>query len=241
MSGVRSISERLSKLPPGGNLPPAEFVSENQRARILHAVSDLVAERGYQKTTIELIARSARVALGTFYEHFASKEKCFIATFEADVETAREIFGELLDPGLEWTEQIATGLEILVELVVAEPNRAKVCFIASQSAGSGAFARYQATLDEIAPTLRRGRSINPYSTRLPDGLEVALAGGIAWLVHQRLLNDELDELRGLLPEMIQLTLTPYVGEGEAHRIARKAGMRERVVLPDLPESRAREV
>ena len=233
MGGARSISERLSTLPPGRHLLPADFVAQNQRARILYAVSELVAERGYQKTTIELIAKSARVALSTFYEHFAGKEECFIAAFDADVEAATEIFEELLDPGLPWTDQISLGLEILVELVVAEPHRASLCFVASQSAGAVAFAHYQATLERIAPKLREGRDLSPASARMPEGLEVAMAGGIAWLIHQRLLDEELDELKQLLPEMIQLTLTPYVGEEEARRVARAAAMRNPVVLPEV--------
>jgi AcrR family transcriptional regulator len=241
MAGVKSISERLSKLPPGRHLLPADFVAQNQRARILNAVSELVAERGYQKMTIELIAKSARVALSTFYEHFASKEEAFIAAFDADVEAAHEIFDELLDTELPWPDQIALGLEILVELVIAEPGRAKLCFIASQSAGAEAFARYQATLEEVAPKLMEGRALSPASAKMPDGLEVALAGGIAWLIHQRLLNDELDELKRLLPEMIQLTLTPYVGEGEARRTGQAATMREPLVLPELRGDRAEEM
>src|SRR5262245_36803853 len=121
MGGSRSISERLSKLPPGRHLLPSDFVADNQRSRILYAVSELVAESGYQKTTIELIAKTARVALSTFYEHFASKEECFIAAFDADIEAATEILDELLDPDMPWPEHVAYGLEIFVEMVVAEP------------------------------------------------------------------------------------------------------------------------
>jgi AcrR family transcriptional regulator len=212
---------------------PSDFVANNQRARILFAVSELVAERGYQKTTIELIAKTARVALSTFYEHFASKEEAFLAAFDNDVEAAKEVFGELLDPDMPWTEQIAIGLEIFIELVLAEPSRAKLCLVASQSAGTAAFKRYQATLERVAPKLREGRALNPMAAKLPDALEMALAGGVAWLVHQRLVKDETGELRKLLPEMVQLTLTPYVGEGEARRAAQAAATREGVVLPEV--------
>jgi AcrR family transcriptional regulator len=238
MGGSRSISERLSKLPPGRHLLPADFVAENQRARILFAISELVAERGYQKTTIELIAKSARVALSTFYEHFAGKEECFIAAFETDVDAAAEVFDELLDPDIPWPDQIASGLEILVELVLAEPSRAKLCLVASQSAGATAFAKYQATLERVAPKLREGRDLSPASGKMPEGLEMALAGGIAWLLHERLVKDELDGLKELLPEMVQLTLTPYVGEEEARRTAQAAAKRERVVLPKVQGGRA---
>jgi hypothetical protein len=70
------------------------------------------------------------------------------------------------------------------------------------------------------------------SQKMPDGLEMAIAGGLAWLVHQRLLSGESgDQLRDLLPEMIQIALTPYVGEVQARRTARAATERESVVLP----------
>jgi AcrR family transcriptional regulator len=225
MADSRSISERLSKLPPGRHLIPRDFVSQNQRERMLLATAELVAERGYQKTTIELIAKTARVALVTFYEQFASKEECFLAAFDESADAAAVAFAELVDPELPWAEQVSSGLEVFLEMIVAEPARAKLCLVESQAAGSAALARYQGMLERIAPKLREGRELNPRSSRLPDGLEVAIAGGLAWLVHQRLIAGRADELKGLLPEMLQVTLTPYVGEVEAARAAEAAEAR----------------
>src|SRR4051794_700554 len=225
MPKQRPLSERLSKLPPGRHLIPSDYVSQNQRERILQATAELVAERGYQKTTIELIAKTSRVALVTFYEHFPSKEECFLAAFDESVAAAEEVFAELLDPEQEWQEQISAGLEIFLEMVVKEQARAKVCIVEAQAAGTASLARYQAMLESVAPKLREGRDFNPRSSRLPDGLEVAIAGGIVWLVHQRLIADDADELMVLLPEMLQVTLTPYVGEVEAGRAADAAQAR----------------
>lgn len=212
-------------MPPGRHLIPSDFVSQNQRERMLLATAELVAERGYQKTTIELIAKTSRVALVTFYEHFASKEECFLAAFDESVAAAKEIFAELLDHEQPWQEQISTGLEIFLEMVVKEQARAKLCIVEAQAAGSASLARYQAMLESVAPKLREGREFNPRASRLPDGLEVAIAGGIAWLVHQRLVADDVDHLKALLPEMLQVTLTPYIGEVEAGRAADAAQAR----------------
>lgn len=212
-------------MPPGRHLIPSDFVAQNQRERMLLATAELVAERGYQKTTIELIAKTSRVALVTFYEHFSSKEDCFLAAFDETVAAAREVFAELLDPEQPWQEQISSGLEIFLEMVVKEEPRAKLCIVEAQAAGSASLARYQAMLESVAPKLREGRDFNPRAGGLPDGLEVAIAGGIAWLVHQRLIAGEVDELKALLPEMLQVTLTPYVGEVEAGRAADAAQAR----------------
>ena len=110
-------------------------------------------------------------------------------------------------------------------MVVAEQARAKLCIVESQAAGGAALARYQSMLESVAPKLREGRELNPRASRLPDGLEVAIAGGLMWLVHQRLIAGRVDDLKGLLPEMLQVTLTPYVGEVEAARAAEAAQAR----------------
>ena len=225
MADSRSISERLSKLPPGRHLIPRDFVSQNQRERMLLATAELVAERGYQKTTIELIAKTARVALVTFYEQFANKEECFLAALDESIGAAAQVFVELVDEEQPWVDQISSGIEVLLEMVVAEPARAKLCLVESQAAGGAALARYQRMLEQAAPKLREGREHNPRASRLPEGLEVAIAGGLAWLVHQRLVSGRADELKGLLPEMLQVTLTPYVGEVEAARVAEAAQAR----------------
>jgi AcrR family transcriptional regulator len=225
MAETRSISERLATLPPGRHLVPHDFVVQNQRERMLLATAELVAERGYRRTTIELIAKTARVALTTFYEHFESKEECFLAAFDENVEAAAEVFAELVDPELDWTDQISTGLEVFLEMIATETPRAILCIVESQAAGSAALARYQGMLERVAPKLREGRALNPRSARLPEGLEVALAGGIAWLVHQRLVAGEAAEIKALLPEMLQIALTPYVGEVEAGRAADAAQAR----------------
>jgi AcrR family transcriptional regulator len=206
-------------------LIPSDYVSQNQRERILLATAELAAERGYQKTTIELIAKTSKVALVTFYEHFPSKEECFLAAFDESVAAAKEVFAELLDPEQPWQEQISAGLEIFLEIVVKEKARAKLCIVEAQAAGSASLARYQEMLESVAPKLREGREFNPRASRLPDGLEVAIAGGIVWLVHQRLVADDVDDLMALLPEMLQVTLTPFIGEVEAGRAADAAQAR----------------
>ena len=66
-------------LPPGRHGLPRDFVSRNQRHRLLTAVAWSVAERGYNATTVANITKAASVSRRTFYEHFADKEACFLA------------------------------------------------------------------------------------------------------------------------------------------------------------------
>ena len=129
MADSRSLSERLSKMPPGRHLVPRDFVAQNQRERMLLATAELVAERGYQKTTIELIAKTARVALSPSTSSSPARRSASSPPSTRAWTAAAEVFAELLDPEQPWAEQISTGLEIFLEMVVTEPARARLCIV----------------------------------------------------------------------------------------------------------------
>jgi AcrR family transcriptional regulator len=215
MGETRSISERLARMPPGRHLLPADFVARNQRERLLLATALLVSERGYQKTTIEAIAKTARVALATFYENFANKEECFLAAFDQNVEVAEDLLREVIDPRQPWPQRVAEAARAVLDLVAAEPAGARLCLVEAAGAGSAGLQRYQGMLERVAEKLREGRQLHPAGDTLPEGLELATAGGLAWLLYQRLNRGEEDQLSALLPEMVQIALGPYVGREEA--------------------------
>jgi AcrR family transcriptional regulator len=62
------------------------------REAILDATDRLLGRHGYQKTTIDDLAREAGVARRTVYLHFASKEEIFLASIDRVVE---RLLGEL--------------------------------------------------------------------------------------------------------------------------------------------------
>ena len=71
--------------PPAARHPrlDRDVVEASQRTRLLEAVGRAVAERGYAAATIDDVVRGAGVSKKTFYEHFADKEDCFLAAYEA--------------------------------------------------------------------------------------------------------------------------------------------------------------
>ncbi len=217
---MRSLSERLSTQP--GEQPlPRDLVANGQRERILLATEELVAKRGYNGTTIELIAKTARVALTTFYEHFPSKEAAFLAAFDQAVAVGREKVAAAVDTELSWPEQVRDGLRAVLELIVSEPNRARLCLVEAQTAGPAGLERFEAFQQSVVPALRRGRQLDSEAARLPERLEDATAGGLVWIVHHRLVMNEIDRIEALLPDMIEIVLTPYLGAGEAETWARR--------------------
>ncbi|AZN42868.1 TetR/AcrR family transcriptional regulator [Paenibacillus albus] len=52
-----------------------ELKKEQTRLRIKEAALDLIADNGYEATTVEEIAKQAGVAKGTFFNYFSSKDE----------------------------------------------------------------------------------------------------------------------------------------------------------------------
>src|SRR6266550_4193374 len=72
---------------PGGRAAVANgLVTPSARGRMLEAIAQAVAMKGYAATTVGDVIARAGVSRKTFYEQFADKEDCFYAacTYVAD-------------------------------------------------------------------------------------------------------------------------------------------------------------
>ena len=221
---MRVLPGQASRLAPGRQPVTRSQAPADQRRRLLEATAELIAKRGYHGTTIELITRRAKVGYATFYKNFADKEECLMALFDAAGEVIRPRMREAFNSADgDWARGVASGLKVLFELVAENPATARACLVESLTAGPAAVARYEQALNDFDPLLRPGRSVHPGNAELPDTLEATLVGGVFWIAYQRLIVGEADKLIGLLPETIELVLTPYVGEAEAVKVADEFG------------------
>lgn len=202
-----------------------EAVAAGQRERLLLATEQLMAERGCTGTTIERIAKLARVSSITFYDHFASKEEALVAAFERVVDEGKARLAEEVSSDLPWPEQIREGLRAMLAMIAAEPGWGRVCFIETQKGGPGLLAHYEAVLDSAVPKLREGRRCADAAEDLPETLEETIAAGIAWLLRERLEADGSEEIEveEMLPELLDVALRPYLGATETRRIAAVEG------------------
>lgn len=214
-------------VPTGRHGLTTDIVAEHQRERLLTATIAVVARRGYRDTSIDHILKAARVGSVAFYYLFDGKEDCFLAAFDRIVEETSEAMGAAVSSEMEWAEQICSALRALLDLIAADPGRARVGLVEVQAAGWSAYVRYEKAIDRAVPKLREGRALSAEAAALSDTLEEAILGGIAWILHQRLVKGEIGKTRQLLGEAIQIALSPYLGEGEAHRLAIATSSRRR--------------
>src|SRR5439155_260785 len=70
-------------------------VASSQRARLLAAMANVVAAKGYAATTVADVVSAAGVSRSTFYELFASKEACFLDAYNQGVEDLLRAGGDV--------------------------------------------------------------------------------------------------------------------------------------------------
>lgn len=225
---MQYLSERLDATRAGRPREDEEgsrhrAVAADQRQRLLDATEQLVAERGIAGATIERIAKRAGVSSVSFYEHFGSREEVAAAAFERAVTEARAGLDAAVPAGLAWPDQVRGGLRALLAAIAAEPARATLCLVEGQRGGAALRERYEAMLDLALPKLRQGRLLDSAAEDLPEALEEATVAGVAWLLRERLETGGAEGIDELLPRLLDFVLAPYLGEGEALRLAVAGG------------------
>ena len=218
-----SLPDHLMKGPVGREPLSRELIEEQQRSQVLDAATEVFAKRGFPATTVDHIVSGAKIGVGTFYAHFEGKEDCFLQAYERVIAIGRERVAERLpQESASWPEQACTVLRTVLELIASEPLRARLILVEAQTAGDTALARYEKTIDQLVPELRRGREVSPVGSELPETLEVATLGGLLWYLQQRVVLGEVERLEEHLPEVAEIVVRPYLGEEETRRLVQAA-------------------
>jgi AcrR family transcriptional regulator len=99
----------------GENLLPAprQKRSRRKRADLLRAGRQLFAEKGFEAASVEEIAARARIAVGSFYQHFRSKRQLLLALMDELLEKLSSITLKLAngEPRTGILEMLRTGFE----------------------------------------------------------------------------------------------------------------------------------
>jgi AcrR family transcriptional regulator len=92
------------------------------RQRLLDGMAAAIRECGYRDSTVAGIVRHARTSRRTFYEHFTSKQDCFIALLrEANTELTRQI-AAAVDPHAPWEAQVRQAIGAWIDGSQCDPS-----------------------------------------------------------------------------------------------------------------------
>lgn len=215
-----SDSLRERRLRPGPGRERSE-VEQNQRERLFGAMIALVAEKGYEATTLNDLAELSGVSSRSFYQLFDSKRAIFAATMRGVIElsVAAGARGNY-DPQLaqaSWEERGRVGAQGFAATVVAQPAAARVMLIEAFGAGTemlqsleGAIAGFEALAREIvAESPERVRLVGTYTAVIEE------------IVRRRLVAAEESELPRVMEGLWDL-IEGYEGPPGALRLVGRA-------------------
>jgi AcrR family transcriptional regulator len=162
-------------------MPTAVPVTE-ARARILASMATLVAEKGYAAVTIDDLARGARISKRTFYDHFADKERCFLAAYDAAAAHVYEAAERAAsDSTLPARARVDAVFATYLKALAARPEMTRVFHVEIQAAGPEALDRHLAVNRRYAALLRRIVRDDGHA-ELERPMAIALLGAVHELV-----------------------------------------------------------
>ncbi|MBN2460036.1 MAG: TetR/AcrR family transcriptional regulator [Candidatus Cloacimonetes bacterium] len=97
----------------------------DKRLRIINAAMNVFGEKGFHKTKIIDIARSARVADGTIYLYFHNKDDLFIAAFEELIEEKLQNLKKIIAAIDDKLERLLKFFSLHIEMFTQNPNIAR--------------------------------------------------------------------------------------------------------------------
>ena len=183
------------RLPPGPHGIPPELVERNQRERLVAAMAEVSAERGYVEVSVAEVARRAGVSTATFYRQFKDKRECMLVSFE-------ELFGRLLEAlegGCEQWKGIenraGAGARFVAGVLAEDVPAARLLSVEILSVGPAGVLVQHNAIESLAALLR--------GPDAPPALDASWASVAAMtaLVGRRLAEDRLpdqDELEALV-------------------------------------------
>ena len=144
-----------------------------QRAKLLEAMVQVVAEKGYTAATVADAVRVAKVSRGTFYALFDSKEACLASAYRLGCEVLEERIAAAVRDAADWREELRLGLRTYLQTLEEDPLFARVYLLEWPAVE----AERQATLTRFIARYRKtfARSGQPVP---PDDALFVLAVGI---------------------------------------------------------------
>ncbi len=210
------------RLPIGRAALPQPLVPDSQRDRILNAMAEVCAEKGFGPATIGDIVGRAGVSRATFYELFEDKESCLLATMELALADAMDRIVAGYSPDRPWAVRVSDAAARLLDLLVQRPAFTRVALVEAPAAGGKALEMYVTGRRVVEELLDRGREEAINRQALPASAGRGAIAAVESLIVGQILAGEAESLPDLLPDIVYIVTVPYLGQDEALRQSRAA-------------------
>jgi AcrR family transcriptional regulator len=206
---------RRPRRPPEGLVPAAQ-APEKPRDRIVAAVAELVAEKGYQSMAITEIAARAAVSLTTFYGLFYGKEDAFLATMDHGIQRATNAVLPVYSAAPDWPHAVAAGLHAFFAVFTVDQALGRLGGIGPYESGLAGMENLDRGIASAQTLLERGFELHPETPRIASE---AIGTSIYSLMSRQVRRRGAEHLYEVAPTAAFIALAPFVGSDEAARVA----------------------
>lgn len=206
-------AERPSPLlPRGPSALPTEVATSIRRQRIIAAIIELCATRGYAGLTVQEVLATARVPRAAFYANFASKQDAFLEAQTQGLKDAIAVTASHFFGAQQWPQRVWDGLHALLDFLTANPSRAAMAMVEPYAAGRTAILRAFSNRIAYALFLEEGyRFRREPEDHLPRLTSEAIVGAVYGLLRSEILAERGHRLHQVLPACAFVTLAPFLG------------------------------
>lgn len=173
-----------------------------------------IEEKGYRDTTVADVVRIARTSRRNFYEHFADRDACFLALFDATNDEAMAQIAAAVDPDQSLDEQVDSAVDAYIDNVTRQPALYSSFVRELPGLGRDGADRALATLERFAEMLiglvENGRREHPELAARPLTMDSAIiiVGGLRELIVISVQRGrDMREMRTSAGETVKAILT----------------------------------
>jgi AcrR family transcriptional regulator/DNA-binding MarR family transcriptional regulator len=217
MTIVAGDRDCVDVLAPGERGASTAQLAELQRARLLAATFDAVAEQGAANVTVARVIARARVSRRTFYECFRDSEDCFLAALD-------EALGHIAERVLPawrgnggWQQRMRAALIELLALLDEQPTLGRLLIAESLSAGPRAAERRDRAIAQAIAAVEEGRGEDGPPDEAARLIAEGVVGGVLSVIHTRLLAPKRTKFVELANPLMYAIALPYLGAAAARR------------------------
>jgi AcrR family transcriptional regulator len=200
--GMNETHGVYRRLPHGPNGMSRDEVARNQRARMYGAMIEAVAERGYSRTTVAHVIGLAGVSRRAFYEQFANKEACFLATYDIVVARARKVMLDGWTSERGWANRMHGACRRLLDDIGGNPNGPRLVLVDSLGVGPNVRLGVWLAAATFEPVVAKAFQADPDGDELSPLTVSAIVAGVRHVAFRRMYERREKELYTLTDEIL---------------------------------------
>jgi AcrR family transcriptional regulator len=173
------LAPLYKRLPSGPHRLEREEVARHQRIRIHGAMVEAVATNGYEGTSVKQVIALAGVSRRSFYEQFANKQDCLLATFDLLAgNTMRRATDAYMASEGPLEERLRPALAEFAATVTRNRKAAALVIVETQTAGVPGVMRLRRAAATCERMLCESFTGAPEAGPLPMPVARGIAGGL---------------------------------------------------------------